>query len=151
MAEDWATTVAKKIESRIADEADRTTVRRKRYEEGVEKFRKQVLDLVAAVNGKIGVEAGRIHIILLDNGFILSAAYKRIVTTEEPGVFPDIPASVGKILLQREDRKALALSEPTEVYVTQAGTQTAFYHRTGGALKQFLDPEFKQVVEYFAT
>jgi hypothetical protein len=150
MAEDWATTMAKKIEARITEEADRAAMRRKRYEEGIERFRKQLLDLVAAVNGKIAAEPGRLHTIVLDNGVILSAAYKRVVTTEEPGVVVDVPASVGKIQLQREDRKG-TVHDPQEIYVTQAGTQTAFYHRVGRDLKQFLEPEFKQIVEFFAS
>ena len=149
MAEDWAKTVAKKVEARIAEEAERVTTRRKRYDDGVERFRKQVLDLVAAVNANIGAETHRVHTIVLDNGLILSAAYKRIVTTEEIGVVGDVPASVGKIQVQREDRKASTPLEPHEVYITQAGTQIAFYHRIGRDLKQFLEPEFKQLIEYF--
>ena len=151
MAEDWATTIAKKVEGRITEEADRAATRRKRYEDGIERFRKQVMDLVAAVNAKIAVEGNRIHTIVLDNGFILSAGYKRIVTTEEYGVVLEVPASVGKVQVQREDRKALTPPEPQEVYVTQAGSQVAFYHRIGKDLKQFLEPEFKQLVEYFGT
>ena len=56
MAEDWGKTVAKKVEGRIAEEAERIATQRKRFEEGVERFRKQVLDLVAAVNGNIATE-----------------------------------------------------------------------------------------------
>ncbi len=151
MAEDWGKTIAKKVEVRVAEEAERVATRRKRYDDGVERFRKQVLDLVAAVNANIQTEANRIHAIVLDNGLILSAAYKRLVTAEELGSLPEVPGSVGKILVQREDRKAAAPTEPQEVYITQAGTQVAFYHRVGRDLKQFLDAEFKQLIEYFAS
>ncbi len=151
MAEDWGKTIAKKVEVRVAEEAERVATRRKRYDDGVERFRKQVLDLVAAVNANIQTEANRIHAIVLDNGLILSAAYKRLVTAEELGSLPEVPASVGKILVQREDRKVAAPTEPQEVYITQAGTQVAFYHRVGRDLKQFLDAEFKQLIEYFAS
>ena len=151
MAEDWAKTIAKKVEIRVAEEAERVTTRRKRYDDGVERFRKQVLDLVAAVNANIEKEANRIHAIVLDNGLILSQAYKRLVTTEELGSLPEVPASVGKIQVHREDRKAAAPLEPHEVYITQAGAQIAFYHRLGRDLKQFLEVEFKQLIEFFAA
>jgi hypothetical protein len=151
MAEDWAKTTARKVEGRIAEEAERAATRRKRYEDGVERFRKQLLDLVASVNANIAEEAHRVHVVVLDNGIILTAAYKRIVTVEEPGVIADLPAAVGKVTLHREDRRAATQPDPQEVYITQAGTQTAFYHRLGKDLKQFLDAEFKQIVEYFAT
>jgi hypothetical protein len=151
MAEDWAKAIAKKVEGRITEEAERAASRRKRYEEGVERFRKQLLDLVSAVNAHIEIDASRVHTVVLENGIILTAGYKRVVTVEEPGVLPDVPASVGKVTLQREDRRAATPPEPQEIYVTSAGTQTAFYHRLGKDIKQFLEPEFKQVVEFFAS
>jgi hypothetical protein len=149
--EDWAKTTAKKIAGRIPEEAERAGIRKKRHEDGVERFRKQLLDLVSVVNANIETEASRIHAIVLENGVILTAAYKRIVTVEEFGAVPDVPAAVGKIVLNREDRKAATQPEAQEVYITQAGTQVAFYHGRGKDLKQFLDAEFKQVVEYFAS
>jgi hypothetical protein len=151
MAEDWAKTIAKKVEGRITEEAERAATRRKRYEDGIERFRKQLLDLVTAVNANIESESSRVHKVVLENGIILTAGYKRVVTVEEPGILPDVPASVGKVTLQREDRRAAAPSEPQEIYVTQAGSQTAFYHRLGKDIKQFLEPEFKSVVEFFAS
>jgi len=151
MAEDWAKTVAKKVEGRIAEEAERMATRRKRYDDGIERFRKQLLDLVTSVNTNIGTEANRIHAIVVDNGIILVAGYKQVLTVEEPGVVTDIPGSVGKVGVQREDRKATTQPEPQEVYITQAGTQTATYYRVGKDLKQFLEPEFKQIIEFFTT
>ncbi len=151
MAEDWAKTVAKKVEGRVAEEAERITTRRKRFEDGVERFRKQMLDLVGAVNANIAVEAHRIQVIVVDNGLILAAAYKRLVTVEEIGAMEGVPASVGKIVLHREDRKAAAALEPEEVFITSSGTQTTFYRRPGGQLKIMGDPDFKQFVEYFAS
>lgn len=151
MAEDWAKTIAKKVEGRVAEEAERVTTRRKRYEDGVERFRRQVLDLVASVNGNIGTEAHRIQLILLDNGLILSAAYKRLVTVEELGAFEGVPASVGRIILHREDRKSAAPPEPEEIYITSSGTQTTFYKRPGGQLKIMGEPDFKQFLEYFGS
>src|SRR5688572_8704352 len=106
MAEDWAQTVAKKVEVRVSEEAERSATRKQRFEQGVERFRKQVLDLVDAVNGNIKDEAHRIQRIVLENGVILSAAYKRVVTMEEIGAAEGVPASVGRILLHREDRRA---------------------------------------------
>jgi hypothetical protein len=151
MAEDWAKTVAKKVESRVAEEAERIVTRRKRFEEGVERFRKLILELVGAVNANIATEAHRIQVIVLDNGFILSAAYKRLVTAEEMGAMDGVPASVGKIGIHREDRKAAVPPEAEEIYITSSGTQTTFYRRPGGQLKIMADPEFKQIVEFFAS
>jgi hypothetical protein len=148
---DWAKATAKKVETRIGEVAELATTRRKRHEDGVERFRKQLLELVTAVNASIEAEASRIHPIVIDNGIILTAAYKRIVTEEQFGTVADVPAAVGKIVVFREDRKAATQPEPQEVYVTQAGTQVAFYHGRGKDLKQFLDAEFKQVIEYFAS
>ena len=151
MAEDWAKIVARKVEGRVTEEAERIATRRKRFEEGVERFRKQLLDLVGTVNGNIAAEASRIQVIALDNGLILAAAYKRIVTLEEVGPTEGVPASVGKIVLDREDRKATAAAEAEEVYITSSGTQTTFYRRPGGQLKIMGEPDFKQIVEYFAS
>jgi hypothetical protein len=151
MAEDWAKTVAKKVEGRIAEEAERMATRRKRYDEGIERFRKQLLDLVTAVNTNITTETSRIHPIVVDDGIILVAGYKRVMTVEEPGSVADVPASVGKVVVQREDRKAATQPEPQDVYITQAGTQTATYYRVGKDLKQFLEPELKQILEFFST
>lgn len=151
MAEDWAKTIAKKVESRVAEEAERIETRRRRFEEGVERFRKQVLDLVGAVNANIETEAHRIQVIVLDSGVILAAAYKRIVTVEESGPTEGVPASVGKIVVSREDRKAAGPVEPEELFITSSGTQTTFYRRPGGQLKIMGDPDFKQLVEYFAS
>jgi hypothetical protein len=151
MAEEWSKVVAKKVESRVAEEAERIVVRRKRYDEGVERFRKQLLDLVGTVNANIPNEAHRIQVIILDNGLLLAAAYKRMVTIEEIGAFEGVPASVGKIILEREDRKAAATPEPEEIYITSSGTQTTFYKRPGGQLKIMGDPDFKQMVEYFGS
>lgn len=151
MAEDWVTATAKKVEGRIAEEAERIAIRQKRFDEGVEKFRKTVLDLVGQVNAKIASEPNRIQTVVLHNGVILTAAYKRIVTQEVLGAVEGVPASVGKVVLLSEDRKAATPPEPDEVFITQAGTQTAFYHYVGKDLKQFLDPEFKKTIEYFAS
>jgi hypothetical protein len=152
MADDWAKTIAKKVEARIGEEAERTATRKQRYEQGIERFRKQVLELVDAVNGNIAGEGSRIQKIVLDNGMILSAAYKRIVTTEEIGATEGVPASVGKIVVNREDRKASEPQEMEEFFVTSSGTQITFYKRTqGGQLKIVSDLDFKQVVEYFAS
>jgi hypothetical protein len=151
MAEDWAKTIAKKVESRVAEEAERITTRRKRYDEGVERFRKQMLDLVGAVNANIEAEGHRIQVIVLDNGLVLAAAYKRMVTQEEIGATDGVPASVGKILVTREDRKAAVPPEPEDLYITSSGTQTTFYRRPGGQLKIMGEPDFKQLVEYFAS
>ena len=151
MAEDWAKTIAKKVEARVAEEAERVVTRRKRYEEGVERFRKLILDLVAAVNANIESEANRIQVIILDSGIILAAAYKRIVTVEELGPTEGVPASVGKIGVSREDRKAAATPEPEDLFITSSGTQTTFYRRPGGQLKIMADPDFKQIIEYFAS
>lgn len=151
MADDWAKATAKKVESRLAEEAERAATLRKRFDEGVERFRKQTLDLVTAINANIASEGGRIQAITLDDGIILSAAYKRIVTVERMGRVEDVPASVGRIGVMREDRKAAAPPEPEELYVTSSGTQTTFYRRTGGQLKIFGEAEFKQLVEYFAS
>jgi hypothetical protein len=154
MPEDWAQTTAKKIEGRIAEEAERAATLQKRYEEGVQRFRKQLLDLVASVNAHIGTEANRVHVIVLHNGVSLSAAYKRIVTVEEAGQWPDekVPACVGRILIERENRKAMGPSEPDRIFITAAGTQTAFYQRTAqGPLKQLTDADLKGLVEYFTA
>ncbi|MBI4011040.1 MAG: hypothetical protein HY359_01925 [Candidatus Rokubacteria bacterium] len=151
MAEDWAKTIAKKVEARVAEEAERVVTRRKRYEEGVERFRKLILDLVAAVNANIEAQASRIQVIVLDSGIILAAAYKRIVTVEELGAVEGVPASVGKIVVSREDRKAAATPEPEDLFITSSGTQTTFYRRPGGQLKIMADPDFKQIIEYFAS
>jgi hypothetical protein len=155
MPEDWAQATAKKVESRITEEADRAATHRKRFDDGVQRFRKLLLDLVAAVNANIETESHRIHIIVLDNGIILSAAYKRLVTVEEQGAFPDerVPACVGRILLERENRKAIIPTEPEKLFVTAAGTQTAFYRRVGSGqdIKPVADADFKQLVEYFAS
>jgi hypothetical protein len=151
MADDWAKATAKKVESRLAEEAERAATLRKRFDEGVERFRKQTLDLVAAINANIASEGGRIQAITLDDGIILAAAYKRIVTVERLGRVEDVPASVGRIGVMREDRKAAAPPEPEELYITSSATQTTFYRRTGGQLKIFGEAEFKQLVEYFAS
>jgi hypothetical protein len=151
MAEDWAKTIAKKVESRIAEEADKTATLRKRFEDGIQRFRKQVLDLVASVNSNIATEPNRIQTILLDNGIVMAAAYKRMMTVEEIGVTPGVPACVGKVVIHRENRKAAAPTEPEEIYLTSAGTQTAFYHYVGKDLKIMSDAEFRQIVEYFAS
>jgi len=154
MPEDWAQTTGKKIEGRIAEEIERAATLQKRYEEGIQRFRKQLLDLVASVNAHIGTEANRVHVIVLHNSLILSAAYKRIVTVEEAGQWPEekVPACVGRILIERENRRAPAPVEADRIFVTAAGTQTAFYLRTAqGALKQLADADFKGLVEYFAT
>jgi hypothetical protein len=151
MADDWAKATAKKGERRLAEEAERAATQRKRYDEGVERFRKQTLDLVAAINANIAADAGRIQAITLDDGIILAAAYKRIVTVEKVGRIDDVPASVGRIGVVREDRKAVAPPEPEELYITSSGTQTTFYRRSGGQLKIFGDADFKQLIEYFAS
>jgi hypothetical protein len=151
MAEDWAKTIAKKVEGRVAEEADKAAALKKRFEDGVERFRKQVLDLVAAVNANIATEANRIQTIVLDHGIILSSAYKRLVTFEEMGVSAGIPACVGKVVIHRENRKAATPPEPEEIYLTSAGVQTAFYHYIGKDLKIMSDVEFRQIVEYFAS
>src|SRR5262245_11222375 len=152
MADDWAKTIAKKVEARLAEEAEKAATRKQRYDQGVERFRKQVLDLVDAVNGNIEGEAGRIQKIVLDNGVILSAAYKRIVTVEEIGATDGVPASVGKIAVNREDRRASEPPEPEEFFVTSSGTQITFYKRAQGAqLKIVSDVDFKQLIEYFAS
>ncbi|HEV8306959.1 MAG TPA: hypothetical protein VGW35_04780 [Methylomirabilota bacterium] len=152
MAEDWAKTVAKKVEGRVAEEAERLATQRKRFEDGVERFRKQLLDLVAAVNANIASETHRIQVIVLDNGIILAAAYKRVMTTEEIGATEGIPASVGKVTVARENRKALAApAEPEEIYITTTGTQSTFYRRPAGQLKIMGDGEFRQLIEYFAN
>jgi hypothetical protein len=153
MAEDWAQATAKKVEGRLAEEAERAATQRKRFEEGVQRLRKQLLDLVAAVNQHIEHEQSRIHTIVLDNGLILVAAYKRIVTTEEAGVRDNVPACVGWVRVERESRKASAPVEPEEIFITAAGTQTAFYRRSlrDQRLVQFVDADFRQLVEYFAS
>ncbi len=151
MAEEWAKTVARKVEGRIAEEAERAATQRKRFEEGVERFRQQILDLVAAVNAHIEAEASRIQVIVVEDGLSLAAGYKRVVTLERLGAEPGVPACVGKIVVQREDRKAPTPAEPEEIYITAVGTQTAFYRRAGKDLKQVLDADFRQLVEYFAT
>jgi hypothetical protein len=154
MAEDWAQSTAKKIEGRIAEEAERAATLQKRYEEGIQRFRKQLLDLVMAVNAHIATDANRIHTIVLHNGIILSAAYKRIVTVEEAGAWPEekVPACVGRVLVERENRKAPGASDPDRIFVTAAGTQTAFYQRTGqGALKQLTDADVRALIEYFTS
>jgi hypothetical protein len=152
MADDWAKTIAKKVEARLSEEAERTTTRRQRHEQGVERFRKQVLELVDAVNGNIEGDANRIQKIVLDNGMLLSAAYKRIVTVEELGATEGVPASVGKIVLHREDRRAAEPAEPEEFFVTSSATQITFYKRpAGGQLKIVSDLDFKQIIEYFAS
>ena len=151
MTEEWAKTVAQKIENRPVEEAERAGTLRKRFEEGVERFRRQVLDLVAGVNEKIATEASRIQVIVLDDGIVLAAAYKRIVTMEEMGVVPGVPACVGKIVLHVEDRRATAGPEPREMFVTSAGTQTTFYHYVGKDLKICGEADFKHIVEHFAT
>jgi hypothetical protein len=152
MAEDWAKTIAKKVAGRLGEEAERTATRKQRFDQGVERFRKQVLDLVDAVNGNIETEAGRIQRIVLDNGMILAAAYKRIVTVEEIGATEGVPASVGKIVVNREDRRASEPQELEEFFVTSSGTQITFYKRPqGGQLKIVSDLDFKQVIEYFAS
>jgi hypothetical protein len=151
MAEDWAKTIAKKVEGRIAEEADKAATLRKRYEEGVQRFRKQILDLVASVNANIATEPNRIQTIVLDDGMILAAAFKRLVTVEEMGLTPGVPACVGKVVVNRENRKAATPAEPEEIYLTSAGTQTAYYHYIGKDLKIMADAEFRQIIEYFAS
>jgi hypothetical protein len=151
MAEDWAQTVAKKVEVRVSEEAERAVTRKQRFDQGVERFRKQVLDLVDAVNGNIKDESHRIQRIVLENGVILSAAYKRVVTVEEIGATEGVPASVGRILIHREDRRAGDPAEPEDLYITSSGTQTTFYKRPAGQLKIMGDPDFKQIIEYFAS
>jgi hypothetical protein len=152
MADDWAKTIAKKVEGRLAEEAERIATRKQRYDQGVEKFRKTVLDLVDAVNGNIAAEAGRIQKIVLDNGVILAAAYKRIVTVEELGATEGVPASVGKVVVLREDRHASEPLEPDEFFLTSSATQITFYKRSqGGQLKIVSDVDFKQLVEFFAS
>jgi len=152
MAQDWAEVTAKKVAGRIAEEAERATTLQKRYGDGVERFRRQVLDLVVAVNAHIETEMNHIHVITLDNGIILAAAYKRIVTTEEMGREEGVPACVGSVRIQREDRKATAALEPARVFLTSAGVQTAFYHRNKDLkMMIFAEAEFKQLIEYFAS
>jgi hypothetical protein len=153
MAEEWGKAVARKVEARVAEEAERISTRRKRFDEGIERFRRQVLDLVASVNAHIESEPHRIQVIVLDNGFILAAAYKRLVTAEELGAFEGVPASVGRVTLHREDRKAAVQAEPEEVFITSSGTQTTFYRRSAGQtqIKIMGDPDFKQIVEFFAS
>jgi len=151
MAEEWAKVVAKKVESRVAEEAERIVTRRKRYDDGIERFRKQLLDLVGTVNANIATEAHRIQVIVLDNGLLLAAAYKRLVSVEEIGPTEGVPASVGKIVLEREDRKAATAPEPEEIFITSSGTHTTFYKRPAGQLKIMGEPDFKQMVEYFAS
>lgn len=151
MADEWAKTIAKKVEGRLAEEGERAATLRKRFEDGVERFRKQVLDLVGAVNAHIESEASRIHTIVLDNGLSLAAAYKRIVTVEEFGAVPAVPACVGRIMVRKEDRRATNPLEPEPVFITAAGTQVAFYRHVGKDLKMFGEPELKQIVEFFAT
>jgi hypothetical protein len=151
MADDWAKATAKKVETRVAEEAERAATQRKRFDEGIERFRKLILDLVTAINGNIATEANRIQTIVLDDGVILAAAYKRVVTTERMGRVDDVPASVGRIVLHREDRKAAAPAEPEELYITSTATQTTFYRRVGPQLKIVGDAEFKQIVEYFGS
>lgn len=154
MAEDWAHATAKKVEGRIAEEMERAATLQKRYEDGVQRFRKLLLDLVTAVNAHITGETGRIQVTVLHNGIILSAAYKRIVTVEELGQWPDekVPACVGRIVVERENRRAMAPVEPDKIFVTAAGTQTALYQRVAqGTLKQLTDADLKGLVEYFAT
>lgn len=150
MAEDWAKTVAKKVELRIAEEAERVATQRKRFEEGVERFRKQILDLVAAVNGNVATEQSRIQTIVLDNGLILAAAYKRIVTEETIGANPKVPASAGKVAIHYENRKGAA-PEPKEFFITSSGTQTTFYHLIGEQLKIIGEADLKVLVEFFAS
>ena len=155
MPEDWAQTTAKKVEGRITEEADRAATHRKRFEEGVQRFRKLVLDLVAAVNAHIQAEQHRIHTVVLDNGLILTAAFKRIATVEEPGAFPEerVPACVGRILIEKENRREAGPAEPEKMFITAAGTQTAFYRRVGSGqdIKPAAEVDFKQLIEYFAA
>lgn len=153
MAEEWGKTIARKVEARVAEEAERISTRRKRFEDGVERFRRQVLDLIGSVNGHIESEPNRIQVIVLDNGVILAAAYKRLVTVEELGAFEGVPASVGRITLHREDRKGAAPTEPEEIFITSSGTQTTFYRRSAGQtqIKMMGDPDFKQIIEYFGS
>jgi hypothetical protein len=73
------------------------------------------------------------------------------VTVEEMGVIEGIPASVGKILVQREDRRAGDPAEPEDLFITSSGTQTTFYKRPEAQLKIVGDADFKQIVEYFAS
>jgi hypothetical protein len=151
MPEDWAQATAKKVESRLSEEAERVALQRKRFDEGVQRFRKQLLDLVGSVNAHIDSEAGRLHVIVLDNGTILSAAYKRIVTVEELGAVAGVPACVGRIVVEHENRRG-PVPEAVEIYVTAAGTQTAFYQRVGGKdLKPLVEADFKRLIEYFAS
>ncbi len=152
MPEDWAQSTAKKVQARIVEEAERAATLRKRFDDGIQRFRKQLLDLVAAVNAHVEPEANRIHITVLDNGVILAAAYKRIVTVEEAGAVPGVPACVGRIVVERENRKAGSPLDPSELFVTAAGTQSAFYQRIAGKdLKPIGDAEFRQLVEFFAS
>jgi hypothetical protein len=153
MAEEWGKTVAKKVEARVSEEAERISTRRKRFEDGLERFRRQVLDLVGSVNAHIESEPNRIQVIILDTGLILAAAYKRLVTVEELGAFEGVPASVGRITLHREDRKAAAAADPEEVFITSSGIQTTFYRRSAGQtqIKLMGDPDFKQIIEYFGS
>ena len=151
MADDWVKVTAKKVEARIAEEAERAATQRRRFDESTERFRKQILDLVTAINGSIATEANRIQTIVLDDGIILAAAYKRIVTVEKIGRIDEVPASVGRVVLNREDRKALTPHEPEEVFITVSATQTTFYRRVSGALKIFGEAEFKQLIEYFGS
>jgi hypothetical protein len=74
-----------------------------------------------------------------------------MVTVEEIGAIDGVPASVGKIVLDREDRKAAAAPEPEEIFITSSGTQTTFYKRPGGQLKIMGEPDFKQMIEFFAS
>lgn len=153
MAEDWAQAVARKVESRLAEEAERAAAQRRRYEDGVQRFRRQLLELVEAVNRHIEAPEHRIHTIVLDNGLILSAAYKRIVTVEEPGVRENVPACVGVVRVERENRRTPGAVETEEIYITAAGTQTAFYRRSAREQKlvQVTETDFRHLVEYFAT
>ena len=42
-------------------------------------------------------------------------------------------------------------AEPEELYITSSGTRITFYKRPSGQLKIMSDPDFKQIIEYFAS
>lgn len=151
MAEDWAKTVAKRVDGRVADEAEKAATLRKRFDEGVARFRKQVLDLAEAVNANIETGTNRVQVIVVEDGISLAAGYRRIVTLEELGVVSGIPACVGKVTLQLENRKGATEPESREIFITSAGVQTTFYHYVGKDLKIMGEADFKRLVEYFAS
>ena len=153
--EEWVQATAKKIEGRLAEDAERAANLRKRFDDGVERYRKQVLDLVQSVNALIPTEGNRIQVILLANGISLATGYKRIVTVEEPGAWPEerVPACVGRVAIERENRRAAEPPEPDKLFVTSSGTQVTLYQRAGREQKLEIvgEAKFREFVEYFAT